>query len=475
MTSTPVKGDVQNVLLNMTSPSVQQKRAENNFSDVLQKQSQPSETDACRTRDASAHCRRVEKQTAKVRDGQDTKKAENGEGATDKADGQALEAVMTLAEQLVSELAQQLGIGTEDVQELLGELGMSETDLLQPGSLMQVLLAAGGENDSLSLLTNEKLYASFQKLNETLQTGLEQLSELTGMETAELEQLLQQAAGNQTEEMTQETAAGTDATVQEMQQPEKVPETPIAETDADETVHSADRETSPKETAVHGHSGEDETVSEENPGSQMMLERSRETKNAQDGSHQQDGHANLFTQHMQQPELQQAGGIEQAQMPESYFSAETRQIMDQILDFMKVQTGDGLTQLEMQLHPESLGTLQIHIASKGGVVTAQFTAQNEAVKAALETQMVQLKETFQEQGVKVEAIEVTVQSHTFEQNLEQGRQNAQTDSRREGTKTKVRRLNLRDPEGISQEDMDAEDRLAAEMLAQNGNTVDYTA
>ena len=42
------------------------------------------------------------------------------------------------------------------------------------------------------------------------------------------------------------------------------------------------------------------------------------------------------------------------------------------------------------------------------------------VKAALENQLTALKEQFNNQGIKVEAVEITVQSHGFEseQNLE---------------------------------------------------------
>ena len=46
-------------------------------------------------------------------------------------------------------------------------------------------------------------------------------------------------------------------------------------------------------------------------------------------------------------------------------------------------------------------------------------AQNEAVKEAIESQVTQLKETLESQGVKVEAIEVTVGSREFNQNLDE--------------------------------------------------------
>ena len=57
--------------------------------------------------------------------------------------------------------------------------------------------------------------------------------------------------------------------------------------------------------------------------------------------------------------------------------------------------------------------------------------------------MVQLKESFAEQGVKVEAIEVTVQTHSFEQNLEQGRGNQSDQESGAGvSRRRTRRINL---------------------------------
>ena len=106
------------------------------------------------------------------------------------------------------------------------------------------------------------------------------------------------------------------------------------------------------------------------------------------------------------------------------------------------------------------------------MITAQFLTQNEAVKSVLESQIVQLKSSFEEQGIKVEAVEVTVESHAFERNLSgegNGKQQPQ-----EGKKKGVRKLNLNEmnPE---EETLEEDDRLAVEMMAAGGGTVDFTA
>ena len=182
---------------------------------------------------------------------------------------------------------------------------------------------------------------------------------------------------------------------------------------------------------------------------------------------------NLLLQNLKEDnflaQLQQTAQTEEAR------TADTQDIMRQIMDYMKVSVKADSSELEMQLHPQSLGTLHIQMASRNGVVTANFIAQNETVKAALESQMVQLKENFAEQGVKVEAIEVTVQTHQFEQNLEQGRGNNSNTANETGAgRKRTRRINL-NAAFAEEEPQTEEDRIAADMMSANGNTVDFTA
>ena len=188
----------------------------------------------------------------------------------------------------------------------------------------------------------------------------------------------------------------------------------------------------------------------------------------------QDGEGNLVLQTIKNENF--APELEAVQANAGSSEVNTQDIMRQIMDYMRVQIRPDQTSMEMQLHPASLGTLQIQVEAKGGVLTANFITQNEAVKAALESQMVQLQENFEQQGIKVEAIEVTVATHQFEQNLDQqGREGEQSGEMQEGRRPRVRRLNLSGMDGIMPEDLEEEDRIAAEMMAVNGGTVDYTA
>ena len=103
---------------------------------------------------------------------------------------------------------------------------------------------------------------------------------------------------------------------------------------------------------------------------------------------------------------------------------------------------------------------------------------NQLVKEALESQIVELRQTLQQQGIKVEAVEVTVETHEFEENLEkQAMQEQQMKEQQEQEQKKHaarRNLNASELEEIS-ELMSEEETLAARMMLEQGNQVDYTA
>lgn len=150
----------------------------------------------------------------------------------------------------------------------------------------------------------------------------------------------------------------------------------------------------------------------------------------------------------------------------------TQEIFDQIGEYLKSVKGEDFESLEMQLKPESLGTLQIRVTAKNGNLTASFLAQNEAVKAALEAQVTTLKEQLEQQGVKVEAVEVTVETHKFESAMQQNNQsNEQSFSNAKHSGTRSINLN----EDLDEEGLTEEEQLAVEMMQANGNTVDYKA
>ncbi len=152
------------------------------------------------------------------------------------------------------------------------------------------------------------------------------------------------------------------------------------------------------------------------------------------------------------------------------------ELIEQIARQVRVTITSEVTSMEMQLNPENLGKIYLNVTEKEGAVRAQITAQNQVVKEALETQVAELRQTLNQQGIKVDAIEVTVASHEFEQNLEENaRQEEQMRQQMEESQKKARRsLNLSELDGLSGL-MTEEEQLVAQIMRDNGNQVDLTA
>lgn len=157
---------------------------------------------------------------------------------------------------------------------------------------------------------------------------------------------------------------------------------------------------------------------------------------------------------------------------------DTQNIIRQINDYMRLNVSGPETSLEMQLNPANLGRVGINISVREGAVTAQIAVENATVKQALESQMVTLRENMNNQGLKVEAVEVTIASHEFEQNLENGAPTGQQQSQPGGEgrqNERNRNLNLQDLTAEGLEEMPEDQQLAARIMKDNGNSMDLQA
>ena len=203
----------------------------------------------------------------------------------------------------------------------------------------------------------------------------------------------------------------------------------------------------------------------------IEAEQPRETKRDENGNMQQQ------MQDMQKPaeNLQQTQGsaIAAERTTERFDLQRTQKIIDQIADYVKIHSGEKLTSMEIELNPASLGSVNLHVSSKGGVISAQLYAQDEAVRAALESQVAALKESLEAQGMKVDAIEITEHSHQLEQNLDQN--GGQQESAEAQKKSGRRLLNLDElpEEEAYEEEMTQAEKLQIEMMRMGGNKLNF--
>ena len=140
-------------------------------------------------------------------------------------------------------------------------------------------------------------------------------------------------------------------------------------------------------------------------------------------------------------------------------------VVEQIVEQVRVHMNQDTTSMELQLYPEHLGKIQIHVVSKDGVMTARIAAETEQAKQAIENGLANLKEAFEQQDLKVEAVEVMVATAGFEKG--QDRQEAPEQKRTGG---KTGKLVYSDTE-----EEESEEQAETERMRMTGSSVSYTA
>lgn len=388
--------------------------------------------------------------------------AQDGKAATEATDEQR-DAVTEAADKVVKEVAEALDVSEEDVKEAMEVLGLTVVDLLIPDNLKMLLVTLSGSEDAMVLLTDSDLYQSLQDLLGMLSDITDELQAELGISEDELNALIEKLSADLKQ-------AGTEGVADIDPADEK----PTLEGMQDYTVTvQRDGQTVEIKVSVDDASG-DKSTQEEVTAVSKEIPVLESKSAAKDASGEQKGEGNTAGNFLMQAPILEPQAPETAQtgsVTEPFVS--TQDIMNQILDYMKINVKEGVQELEMQLHPASLGNVNVKIAAVDGFITAQFHAQNEVVKAAIESQLIILKEQFEEQGIKVDAVEVTVGNYYTEQSYSEQEENAKEDEKRG---KKQRRINLRALDGDEMpEDMDDSERIAVEMMEQNGNTVDFTA
>lgn len=412
--------------------------------------------------------------------------------ADDEADDEIAEDIATQLLQLIETIADKMGVSTEQVLSTLKENGISASSLLNPDSdsmakLVASLGSTDGSTSTSSILTDESLYNDLSELKQNAAETLTEISSETGISEDQLKQMISESQqrmsdGNDAQNLNQQVLGGDDAQNLNQQSLAGMNDYVSKESQSDgkqiEVEVSVDDKSGLKTFSVT-----EQTV--QNSGNDNSNENGSLGNNGA-SSNRSENSTDSLTQNVNASDVSAAFADNLSKLMNFTSSAsssasssqttasQAQDIFDQIADYMKVQVKSDTTSLDIRLHPESLGTVNVHLTEKQGALTAEFTTQNEAVKAAVESQMVQLKQQFEEQGIKVDAVEVSV----AEQKYGNGGQSEEKDSEetQQSSKVRSRKIDLTGEDGTDDiEDLDESDRITADMMARNGNKIDYTA
>lgn len=384
------------------------------------------------------------------------------------------------------------GLDDEALAEIMAALGMSFADLLDIGNLKQFVMLINNTSDITDLLMDESMMSQLNNLADVIADI--DIEALTGMTESEFAGLLKDIADG--------SLANTSGTLQEAgtgQAADKTVTVEFAnEEDAQVTVNQENTAqyaatgrdaVNSKETAVQDNGSQQEGVKLADGKEQVGTGNAGQAENFKQGTGSQAGgamaesvqpearpavheenfnHQAGFIQNL----AQAAADVQDGSMPQQANMQTMINIVNQVVEQIKVTMGREMTNMQLQLNPESLGKVLVSVTSNHGVMTANFTVQSEEAKEALQSQMFALREALESRSLKVDAVEVEVSDFTFSQSSQADSQN-----QKEFEKGNGRRFRP-GPDG-EEDGTDSQDTVVSGSKSHSrldmGSSIDFTA
>ncbi len=323
-------------------------------------------------------------------------------------------------------------ISEEDLSALMMDLGLTDMDLLNPALMDQLAVKLTGAESSMDLLFQPELMDTLKTLQQEIAGMKENVFSELKLTEKEVEEILKEMPDD-------------------VEVEEALPKLQEENTGTQKEEIAPRAERAPE---IRVEAAKPESVESTQPESQ-------ETDSGKGESTLKQGF-----QQMENPVLTQITNAVEEALPET----EAQSVVTQLVERIRVVMNEDTTSFEMQLNPEHLGKINLQVAAKNGVVTAQIATENESVKEILESQIVVLRESLNNQGIKVEAVEVTVASHEFERNLDSQRDPEQN-QQESGQKRRFRF----DVMQAAEEELTPGDAVIRDMMLANGNQINTTA
>ena len=356
----------------------------------------------------------------------DTGKADKTDKS--KQDNKSDEKVNDVVQNVKDTIKEELDVSDEDIAKAMEVLGITDNDLLSVVKVTELVSALTGA-DSITLITDDDMSGKLTSVLDAVNTAQEDVADMLNTDVDDAVLVVRTDAVVKKD--TDETAVkNTDSSITDNQ---SVPET---ESLSDVLAAKVTAQGSSKhEESTGEHTGEQNHNTQSYGGVADSIIQSMK-----------DSFADIVT--------------------EDTSRVSEADIVNQVIDQIKLSSGRELTSIEVMLNPERLGSVHVTVTAKNGILSAQIAAQNEQVKTALENQVTALKENFQNQGIKVEAVEITVMTHQFEA----GQNFGQNESERKQSEQKInKKLNLSDYMDDEDETVSAQDirRKSSSLMAQS--------
>lgn len=344
--------------------------------------------------------------------------------------------VKEVCEDIKDAIKEEFDVSDEDIKAAMELLGLTALDLLSTAKVAELIEQLTG-TDALTLITNEDMMQSFNNIINVVDDANADIADMLGVKTEEVGIVLEQ--NNIAPVVNSEDTAKQD----------NVKESDAKNAD-DNINQTVDNQESLSEVLAKKITTESDGKARNNMSESNEANNKVTYADVADNmiSNITDTFADIIT--------------------EGISTVKEANIVNQVIDSVKLMASRELTSMEVMLNPEHLGSVHITVTARNGIVSAQIAAQNEQVKTALENQMVTLREQFESQGLKVDAVEITVMAHSFEA----GQNFGQSESERKQGESKVhRKLDLSSFDDELEEDLES----TAPAPKAEGSSVEYLA
>ena len=344
--------------------------------------------------------------------------------------------VKEVCEDIKDAIKEEFNVSDEDIKVAMELLGLTALDLLSTAKVAELIEQLTG-TDALTLITNEDMMQSFNNIINAVDEANADIAGMLGVKTEEVGIVLGQndiaPVVNSEDTAKQDNVKEADAK------------------NADDNINqTVDNQESLSEVLAKKITTESDGKAKNN------MSESNEANNKVTYADVADNMISNITDTFADIITEDISTVKEAD------------IVNQVIDSVKLMASRELTSMEVMLNPEHLGSVHITVTARNGIVSAQIAAQNEQVKTALENQMVTLREQFESQGLKVDAVEITVMAHSFEA----GQNFGQSESERKQGESKVhRKLDLSSFDDELEEDLES----TAPAPKAEGSSVEYLA
>lgn len=382
-------------------------------------------------------------------------------------------------------IKEQLDISDEEIESVMEQLGFTFMDLLDPQNLADFVSEIKGSLD----LTDMIVDPDFQQLMLSMSSVKQEIAQVCDIDSEQMDEIISvMEAVTEPDNGSSDENFGIDISeiAENVSQSEEAVSEKIQDTDnqTDEMPATDDDIV----TVVTDKTTDGSEAGQYADGNSDSADGNTEEKAEEPDFAADQRKADILSEKVSDNNAGKAtftvdNGIRNVQTPETPFSAVSQasgkvdilDIIQQVTEQLKVSMTSDETSMEMQLNPENLGKIYVNVSRKNSQITAHMMVMNEVVREALESQLGNLRETLSQAGVKVDAVEVTVASHEFEQNLEQNSSKEQKQQEQSGsfksTRKNINMSSLDEMSGI----MTEEENLVAQIMHDNGNSVDFMA